>query len=283
MELDSTRHRDEREIEELELELLLTAVAQRYGYDFRSYARGSLERRVRNAMEKEGVATLSRLQERVLHDPAAMHRFVETVTVHTTAMFRDPEHYLAIRQHVIPLLRTYPFARIWHAGCATGEEVYSLAILLEEEGLYDRCRIYATDISDLVLDRARKAIYPLHMMRDYTINYQRAGGTREFSSYYTADDKNAVLRQALKRNIVFSQHNLVSDGVFNEFHVVLCRNVTIYFDEPLRNRVHRLIHESLMKFGVLGLGAKESLRDTPFESHYEALAPEVKLWKRTAP
>jgi chemotaxis protein methyltransferase CheR len=268
------------DVESLEIELLLTAIERRYGYDFRNYSGASLRRRIRRAVEREGVRAISELQSRILHDPYCMHRFVTSVAVCATAMFRDSAFYLAMRKTVIPLLRTYPFIRIWHAGCATGEEVYSMAILLDEEGIYDRCRLYATDLSDELLDRAQTGIYPLDKIRTYTTNYHRAGGTGEFSSYYTADHKNAMLRPSLKRNIVFSQHNLASDGSFNEFNVILCRNVMIYFDGELRSRVHELLYESLGMFGVLGVGMKESLLATPHEERYQALDANVRLYQR---
>lgn len=268
------------DVEALEIDLLLTAIERRYGYDFRNYSGASLRRRIRRAVEREGVRAISELQSRILHDPYCMHRFVTSVAVCATAMFRDAGFYLAVRQTVIPLLRTYPFIRIWHAGCATGEEVYSMAILLEEEGLYDRCRLYATDLSDELLDRAQTGIYPLDKIRNYTTNYHRAGGTGEFSAYYTADHKNAILRPSLKRNIVFSQHNLASDGSFNEFNVILCRNVMIYFDSDLRDRVHELLYASLGMFGVLGVGMKESLMATPHEERYQALDANVRLYQR---
>jgi chemotaxis protein methyltransferase CheR len=272
--------RTKREVEEVELELLVSGVAEHWGYDFRNYSRASLRRRVREAMRKEGVPTVSALQERVLHDPIALGRFVATVSVHATSMFRDPEFYLALKTQVFPLLRTYPFVRIWHAGCASGEEVYSLAILLEEAGLYERCRLYGTDISMVLLERAARGIMPLSSMKEYTRNYQLAGGARDFSDYYAADDKNAILRERLRQNVIFSQHNLVSDGAFNEFQLVLCRNVMIYFDEGLRERVVGLLHASLVRFGVLGLGRKESLRYTPFSDRFEELAGSVRLYRR---
>jgi chemotaxis protein methyltransferase CheR len=268
------------DVEALEIELLLTAIERRYGYDFRNYSGASLRRRIHRAVEREGVRAISELQSRILHDPYCMHRFVTSVAVCATSMFRDASFYLSMRRTVIPLLRTYPFIRIWHAGCATGEEVYSMAILLEEEGIYDRCRLYATDLSDDLLDRAQTGIYPLDKIRNYTTNYHRAGGTGEFSAYYTADHKNAILRPSLKRNIVFSQHNLASDGSFNEFNVILCRNVMIYFDSELRGRVHELLYASLGMFGVLGVGMKESLLATPHEDRYQALDASVRLYQR---
>jgi chemotaxis protein methyltransferase CheR len=267
-------------VEELEAELLLTAVARRYGYDFRQYSAASLRRRLRRAMHEERVRTLSALQERLLHDPAALTRFVTALSVHVTGMFRDPQVYRAIRQRVVPLLRTWPFVRIWHAGCSTGEEVYSLAVVLHEEGLLDRCRIYATDLSDELLEKASRGVYPLRAMREHTAAYHQAGGRADFSSYYTADATHAILRDHLRRNVVFSQHNLVSDGSFNEFHLILCRNVMIYFDKELRDRVHTLLHESLVMFGVLALGTRESLRFSPLEDRYETLDEALRLYRR---
>jgi chemotaxis protein methyltransferase CheR len=271
----------ERKLIALEIDLLLTGLAQRYGYDFRHYARASLTRRIRKALQSEGVASVSALQTKLLHDSQAAMRFVTSVSVHTTAMFRDADVYNALRSEVIPRLRTYPFVRIWHAGCSSGEEVYSLAILLEEQGLYDRCRIYATDISDAILDRARQGVFPLRAMRDYTLAYQRAGGARDFSSYYTADHERAVLRKSLRRQLVFSQHNLVCDSVFNEFQLIVCRNVLLYFDQSLRNRAHELFDASLSNFGVLVLGKKESLRFTAHEGHYRELRDGLRVYSRT--
>ena len=267
-------------LEELEVELLLTAVARRYGYDFRQYSAASLHRRLRRAMLEEHVRTLSGLQERLLHDPGALARFVSTLSVHVTGMFRDPPVYKAIRQRVVPMLRTWPFVRIWHAGCSTGEEVYSLAVVLREEGLLERCRIYATDLSDELLETASRGVYPLRAMREYTAAYHQAGGRADFSAYYTADSRHAILREDLRKNIVFSQHNLVSDGSFNEFHMILCRNVMIYFDKDLRDRVQELLHESLVMFGVLVLGTRESLRFSPVADRYEALDEALRLYRR---
>lgn len=270
----------EAEIEALEIELLLTAVQRRWGYDFREYAPASLARRVRRALELEGLSSMSELQARLLRDADTMQRFIATLSVHVTAMFRDPEFYRSFRQRVVPLLRTYPFVRIWHAGCATGEEVYSLAILLQEEGLSERVRIYATDLSEELLAKARDGVFPLRCMRDYTQNYLRSAGKAEFSQYYAADDQSAIMSRELRRSIVFSQHNLVSDGSFNEFHVILCRNVLIYFDDALRERVHQLFIDSLTRFGILALGIKENLRHSTVASHYEALDADVCLYRR---
>lgn len=268
------------QLETLEIDLLLSGIARRYGYDFRHYARASLTRRVRQIMEKMGTRSISELLGRVLHDQVAMAGFVEDISVHTTSMFRDADVYRAFRTDVIPLLRTYPFVRIWHAGCSSGEEVYSLAILLHEEGLYERCRIYATDISDRVLDRARKGIFPLRVMRDYTHAYQKAGGQRDFSSYYSTDRDNAIFRTWLRKQMLFSQHNLVSDGTFNEFNLIVCRNVLIYFDQQLRDRAHELFHASLTNFGILALGKKESVRFTRFENSYQEIGDGLRIYRR---
>ena len=267
-------------VEVLELDLLLEGVFRRYGYDFRDYARTSMRRRVAGIMRAEGAPTLSALQDRVLHDPAAWERFLKGISVNVSAMFRDPRFFLAFRQHAVPLLRTYPFIRIWQAGCSLGEEAYSLAIVLQEEGLYDRSLIYATDINDATLRQAREGIYPAELMQKYTQNYIQAGGQRSFSEYYTARYDYALLRPSLQQNIVFSQHNLVSDGAFNEFNVVLCRNVMIYFNRALQERTHTLLHGSLAMFGILGLGARETLRFVPQERFYEPLVAEEKLYRR---
>jgi chemotaxis protein methyltransferase CheR len=270
----------QQEVETLEVELLLVAVAKTYGYDFREYARPSLLRRLQHALDKEELTTFSALQERILHDRGCLRRFVETMCIRTTSMFRDADVYQTLRRDVVPLLRTYPFIRIWHAGCSTGEEVYSLCMLLTEEGLYERCRIYATDLSINNLEHARLGIYPLHAMQEYTSAYLRAGGKEDFSRYYIADRSNAILHQDLRRNVVFAQHNLACDGVFNDFHVILCRNVIIYFSDPLRTRVHQLLYDSLVKFGLLGLGKKESVDFSGLHDRYEELRQGTRLYRR---
>src|ERR671935_1675527 len=195
-------------------------------------------------------------------------------------MFRDPSFYVAFRERVAPLLRTYPFTRIWVAGCSTGEEVHSLAILLKEEELYDRTRIYATDINEAVLERAREGVFPLEKMKEYTQNYLKAGGKRAFSEYYVAAYDGAQFQRSLVENVVFAQHNLASDRSFNEFNVIVCRNVMIYFDKPLQARVHRLFHESLAPLGVLALGHKESLAFSPYAEDFEELDPDERIYRR---
>jgi len=209
-----------------------------------------------------------------------MERLLLALAVPTTSMFRDPSFYLAFRQQVVPLLKTYPFVRIWHAGCSSGEEVYSLAILLQEEGIHERCRTYATDLSERVLRVAKEGLVPLAAMKEYTENYQQAGGKASFSQYYTARYGRALIRPYLRENVLFAQHNLVTDGSFNEFNVILCRNVMIYFNKSLQARVHGLIYHSLARRGVLGLGKKESLRFTPHEASYETLDLDERLYRK---
>ena len=209
-----------------------------------------------------------------------MERLLLDLSINVTAMFRDPTFYVAFREKVVPLLRTYPFTRIWNAGCSTGEEVYSIAMLLEEEGLYDTTRIYATDINEAVLEQARAGVFPLDKMREYTQNYIRAGGKRAFSEYYVAAYDAAQFDRRLIRNVVFAQHNLVSDRSFNEFNVIVCRNVMIYFDRSLQDHVHELFYESLPTFGVLALGHKESIAFSPHAQGYEELDAREKLYRK---
>jgi chemotaxis protein methyltransferase CheR len=268
------------ELERIEIELLLEGVFRHYGFDFRSYAYASIRRRLWKRTDAEGLSSISELQARVLHDAAAMERLLLDLSVSVTAMFRDPEFYRVFREDVVPLLRTYPFIRIWHAGCSTGEEVYSTAIVLEEEGLLERTRIYATDINAAVLQQAREGIFPLNRMQEYTENYIRAGGTRSFSEYYTAKYDGALFSPSLTRNTVFSQHNLVTDRSFTEFTVIFCRNVLIYFDRELQNRVHTLFYDSLVTLGILALGSKESLRLSQYEPCYEKLHSRERLYRK---
>lgn len=267
-------------LERLEIELLLEAIHRHYGHDFRQYAYASLRRRIWKRLETEGLRTVTALTERVLHDSDALDRLVDGLSVNVTAMFRDPPFFRAFRERVVPLLRTYPFFRIWHAGCSTGEEVFSMAILLEEEGLYDRARIYATDLNERVLRVAKAGIFPLERMQEYTDNYLRAGGRGEFSGYYVAGYDGALFDQRLLRNVVFAQHNLVTDRSFSEFHAILCRNVLIYFDRALQTHAHRLFYDSLATFGVLALGSKETLRFSPYDECFEPLATAEKIYRK---
>jgi chemotaxis protein methyltransferase CheR len=268
------------ELADIEIGLMLEGLYRVYGFDFRDYSRASLRRRILELMRAEKLETVSAFQNRVLHDAACLDRLLLGLSVHATAMFRDPSFYLTFRRKVVPLLRTYPTVQIWVAGCSTGEEVYSLAILLEEERLYGKSRIYATDISQAVLRKARDGIFPLAAMRDYTSNYHQAGGANEFSDYYTAQYDSVIFSSALKNHVVFSEHNLATDGSFNEFQVILCRNVMIYFNKDLQARVHNLLYDSLSMFGVFGLGNKESLKFTPRAAFYEHLNERDKLYRK---
>ena len=268
------------ELEDLEIRQLLDAVYRHYGYDFRRYAFASLRRRIREQVRQERVRTVTGLQEKVLHETAAKERLLLHLSVNTTSMFRDPSFWLAFRQKVVPILRTYPFLRIWHAGCSKGEEVYSMAILLTEEGLYERTRIYATDMNESVLRRAREGIYPLSALRQYTASYLQAGGKQSFSEYYTAQYEAALFRPALRKNVVFAQHNLASDGPFQEFQVILCRNVLIYFDDALQVHVQSLFRDSLVPLGFLALGSKEALSGQEADSGFAAFDGRTKIYRR---
>lgn len=268
------------ELERLEMELLLLAIFRHHGFDFRSYAPASLHRRIRRHLENTGIPSISRLTELVLHQPAALQRLLHDLSVNVTAMFRDPSFFLEFRRTVVPLLKTYPTVRIWHAGCSTGEEVYATSILLEEEGLYERCRIYATDMDSTVLDRARQGIFPLSRMKEYTSNYFLGGGKGSLNDYYTAKYDGALFAPRLARNVLFTQHNLAMDHGFSEFNVIVCRNVLIYFDRTLKDHVLALFSESFATLGVLCLGRKESLRFTAFEHEFSVLSAREKIFRR---
>jgi len=272
----------EKTLEDIEVDLLLEGVYRHYGYDFRNYSRPSVKRRLLLALEREGTGTLSGLQEKVLHDAACMNRLLQALSVNVTSMFRDPEFFAMFRSKVVPLLRTYPFVRIWNAGCSTGEEAYSLAILLSEEGLYDRCRIYATDMHGKALERAEAGTYPLPELERSAGAYRQAGGTSSFCSYYKARSGHGEMDPSLRRNMVFAEHNLVVDGTFNEFNVVLCSNVLIYFNQALKDRVHGLLYDSLAMFGVLGLGKQETIKFTSRQGCYKELDGAARLYRKVA-
>lgn len=275
-----TAEQGKTDLEAIEISLLTDGIYKHYGFDFRDYSLPSLRRRIWKRIYAEGLSTVSGLIEKVLHDSSCMERLLLDLSINTTAMFRDPTFYLAFRRKIVPMLRTYPFIRIWHAGCSTGEEVYSMAILLQEEGIYDRCRIYATDINEAVLQRAKEGIFPIATMQENTSNYITAGGSGTFSDYYTARYDYAIFRPSLRENVVFAQHNLVTDASFNHFNVIFCRNVLIYFNSALQNRVQELFFNSMEMFGILGLGKKETLRYTAVADRYEELDHEERLYRR---
>lgn len=271
---------DECEIETVEIELLLEAIHRVYGFDFREYAFTSLRRRIHQFLSREGIGSVSQLQDKILRSSTFMDRFVIDVTVNVSAHFRDPELFAAIRTHVVPVLRTHPFLRIWHAGCSMGEEVYSLAILLHEEGLYDRSRIYATDINPVALHKAREGVYNSENIDESGKNYIKSGGKYELNRYFRMGYGNIVFSEFLKENLVFSQHNLCSDSSFNEFHMILCRNVLIYFKKSLQDRVLCLLDSSLISRGWLALGQRESLILSPLDHKYLQIQKGVKLYRR---
>lgn len=265
--------------EEAEISKLIGAIRARYGYDFSGYSATSLQRRILYFAGRLGISNLAEIATRVERDPEFFRDFLSEVTVNVTEMFRDPSVYAAIRSELVPVLRTYPSIRIWHAGCATGEEAYSMAILLEEEGLYDRSLIYATDISPRALARAKEAVYPAEQIRKATLQYQQTGGREPFSKYYAACGGAVQMVPSLKRNIVFGQHNLATDEVFSEMHLVLCRNVLIYFDRPLQSRVLDLLKRSLVRRGYLCLGTKESLEFSGIERAFEPVRKQERLYR----
>jgi chemotaxis protein methyltransferase CheR len=263
-----------------EVQGFLAAIHRLSGIDFRSYAARSVRRRIRHIMLHDGVATLAELEARVLRDAPTASAFAQRVCVNVTSMFRDPPFFLALRQKVVPILRTLPFIRVWHVGCSTGEEAYSMAILLREEGLQQRSRLYATDVDESALAHAARGVYPLEVMREYTQNYQRAGGSAAFSEYYSVSPRGAVFDAALRRNIVFSRHNLATDESFHSFQVILCRNVLMYFEAALQRRALAVIWRSLAPGGLLGLGQREIVPFGPCPGEYEELDLANKLYRR---
>jgi chemotaxis protein methyltransferase CheR len=270
------------EVTDLEIRLLLEAIYDRYQYDFREYAMASLKRRLTQAVHRFGCRSISGLQERILHDTGAFTALLPHLTVPVSEMFRDPPYFRALRDVVVPVLRTYPSLKVWVAGCSTGEEVYSIAILLEEEGLLDRTQIYATDINSDSLHKAEAGVYELARLRQFTENHRLAGGTSSLSAHYHAAYGSAVFDASLKKRIVFSDHSLTTDSVFAEVQMVSCRNVLIYFSRPLQDRVIGLFREALCHRGFLGLGAKETLRFTSHERAFEELQRPARIYQKVA-
>jgi chemotaxis protein methyltransferase CheR len=267
----------------IELRLLMEAIYLKYSYDFRDYSGASQKRRVHHALHQMDCTSISELQARVLHDPDAFMQLLQYLTIPTSEMFRDPSYFQALREQVVPHLHTYPSLKIWIAGCSTGEEVYSMAIMLKEEGLLERSIIYATDINPQSLEKARKGVYPLERMRAYTASYQMAGGKSMFSDYYTAAYDSALFDRSLIENVSFADHSLATDSVFSETNLVCCRNVLIYFNRKLQERALGLFHESLCYRGFLGLGSKETI---DFSAHATAFDPLVKaerIYRKVAP
>lgn len=278
--MNKTYQEEESDSLNIEIRLFLEALYQKYGYDFRHYSHAHVRRRLLHRMRLEGLPHIAEMIHKVLNDLAFLQVILSDLSINVTEMFRDPEFYKAVREEVIPILKTYPFFKIWHAGCATGEEVYSMAILLKEEGLLEKAQIYATDFNPKVLKIAREGIYPIDKIREYTHNYQKAGGKDSFSNYYNADYNMVILDKTLRRNIVFAEHNLVTDSVFAEVNLIFCRNVLIYFTRELQDRVIRLFLESLIPGGILALGTKENLTISSYGKYFQPINTHLKIFKK---
>nr|WP_202409457.1 protein-glutamate O-methyltransferase CheR [Hufsiella arboris] len=259
---------------------MLNDVFELYGYDFTEYSKASIKRRINRLFTLDKFPSFAELRYKVINDPNYLKRFIEEITVNVTEMFRDPSFYRVLREEVLPALGTYPFIRIWHAGCSTGEEVYSMAILLKEANLYHKSLLYATDINPSVVEKARNGIFPMGMMKQYSENYIASGGKKDFSSYYSANYDLAKFDESLKQKMIFATHNLVSDSSFNEFQLIICRNVLIYFDRNLQTTVFDLFNESLENLGFLALGSKESIRFSPIAKNFKQIQRE-KIWRKT--
>ncbi len=271
----------EEDIQKIEIDLFLEALYCRYGYDFRSYAKASVRRRVRSLLAQTSFKHISDMIGEVLYNKAFAQKAIDEFSITVTEMFRDPGFYSALRANITAYLQTFPFIKMWVAGCATGEEVYSLAILLKEEGLYERTTIFATDFNEKALEIAKEGIYPLKAMQQYTANYQKAGGCCSFGDYYHAQYATAMMNPMLKTHITFANHNLVTDGVFGEMHMILCRNVLIYFNKSLQSKVLNLLGQSLVYGGFLCLGTKESLRFSDIAPHFKAIDSSYKIYQKS--
>lgn len=277
---EPTITQEQLEIEDIEIDLLMEAIYRKYGYDFRNYGKAHIKRRVTHRRATSGIQSISMMQDKILHDEVFFESLLRDLSINVTEMFRDPDFYAAMRHDVIPILKTYPFVKIWHAGCSTGEEVYSMAILLMEEGLLDRVQIYATDFNQVVIQTAREGIFPIDKIREYTSNYQKAGGKKSFSDYYTASYNSVIMDKNLKKNVVFADHNLVTDSVFAEVNMIICRNVLIYFNKKLQDVVINLFDESLTKGGILCLGSKENLRFSKSFPHFQTINEKQKIYRK---
>ena len=272
---------EQLENERIEIRLLLEGLFLKYGYDFRDYAGAHLKRRLEYRRQASGLGSYLAMLDKVLYDQEFLQELLLDLSVNVTEMFRDPFVYVFLRDKVLPHLKTYPFIRAWHAGCSTGQEVYSMCILFHEEGVHGKkIQIYATDFNDLVLERAQKAIYPIDQVLEYTANYQKAGGLHSFSDYYTADYEHVRITPPLKSRVLFSAHNLATDGVFAEMNIVFCRNVLIYFNKELQNKVIKLFYDSLCPGGFLCLGTKESLRFTDYEDRFEIVGEKERIFRK---
>jgi len=268
------------EIENLELQLLIEAIYLRYGYDFKNYTKSHLKRRILRRVKLDDLKNITQLTEKMLYDREVLKQILLDLSINVTEMFRFPKFFKDLREDIIPLLKTYPSINIWHAGCSTGEEVISMAILLKEEGLLNRVNIYATDINEKVLDIAKEGIYSIENVKKWTRNYQEAGGKKSFSDYYTAKYDHAIFDQDLLKNVTFLEHNLVIDKTFIDANLIICRNVLIYFNKKLQNQVLELFEESLIPGGIIGIGSKESLKFTSVNEKFENINSTTKIYKK---
>ncbi len=266
--------------EDVEIKMLLETIYQKYGYDFRNYAMASIKRRIRRRLSLSGLESISAMQHKIIYDESFFNTLLLDLSITYTDMFRDPSFYLEFRQRVVPELKKSPHIKIWHAGCATGEEVYSVAIVLYEEGLYDQTQIYATDFNEVVIEKARQGIYEIDKIKTFTKNYQKAGGCASFADYYTARYDYALLKQFLKEHISFSDHNLVTDGTFGKMDMIVCRNVLIYFSRELQNQILTLFKKSLCNDGYLCIGAKETIRFSSVSEDFEDVVKEERIYRK---
>ncbi len=264
----------------IEIKLLLEAIFLKYGYDFRNYSKAHIRRRILHRFSKSKFNTISEMTHRIIVDPDFFNELIQDLSINVTEMFRDPDFFIAIRNKVIPRLDTYPHIKLWHAGCATGEEAYSMAIILKEESLQKKSQIYATDFSTSILEKAKAGIVAKDLIKQYTANYQKAGGMESFSEYYTAKYEYAKIKDALKENIIFAEHNLVTDTVFSEMNMIICRNVLIYFDRVLQDKVIKLFFESLCPGGFLCLGSKETLQFSALSNKFTVLDKKQKIYMK---
>ena len=266
--------------EDIEIQCLISAITTKYDYDFSEYSPAHTKRRIKHFLSVANVDNVAELLHAVLEDKGLFDQFLLNLSINVTEMFRDPAFYRAVRTKAIPLLKTYPIVKIWHAGCSTGEEVYSMAILLQEENLYRKAQIYATDFNQMVLKKAKEGIFSIEDIKNYTRNYTKAGGCKSFSDYYTAKYNSVIMDKSLKEKVVFSDHNLTLDSSFGEMNMIICRNVMIYFNKNLQNKVLALFYESLCKGGILCLGSKESIKFSDFDDKFDPIDSENRIFKK---
>lgn len=278
--MKKTKIEPKKESLNIEIDLILEAIYEKHGYDFRNYGRAHIKRRLLHRLQLSKLKSISEMQYKLLYEDSFFNLILKDFSINVTEMFRDPSFYKQLREEIIPILKTYPFIKIWHAGCSSGEEVYSMAILLMEEGLYDRTQIYATDFNHQILGKAKEGIYPISKIKEFTMNYQKSGGTGSFSDYYIAKYDSVIFNNDLKKNIIFAEHNLVNDSAFAEIHLLMCRNVLIYFNKELQNQVIKLFSSSILPGGYLCLGTKESIQFTDSNKSFTAIFDNEKIFKK---